>query len=88
MHTDVLNVMPALNNLKSLWHKHIGVYAHSGKTVNGKWTFNDVLSPAEYQQHAESWIDKGVKFIGGCCGISVKHIELLNTKLIKNPVQK
>jgi|TARA_B100001939_G_scaffold346594_1_gene365738 S-methylmethionine-dependent homocysteine/selenocysteine methylase len=83
MHTDVSHVAPALNYLKSAWKKHVGVYAHSGKTINGKWTFNDVLSPAEYQQHAESWIDKGVTFIGGCCGISVKHIASLNKTLKK-----
>ncbi len=88
MHTDVSHVIPALNHLKSSWKKHVGVYAHSGKTINGKWTFNDVLSPAEYQQHAESWIDKGVTFIGGCCGINVKHIALLNKTLIKNRIQK
>ena len=88
MHTDVTHVMPALKYLKSSWNKHIGVYAHSGKTINGKWTFNDVLSPAEYQQHAKSWKEQGVKFIGGCCGISVKHMELINKTLIKQPVQK
>ena len=88
MHTDVLDVTPALNHLKSSWNKHVGVYAHSGKTINGKWTFNDVLSPAEYQRHAESWIDKGVTFIGGCCGISVEHIALLNKTLIKTTGQK
>ena len=88
MHTDVSNVDPALTYLKSSWNKHVGVYAHSGKTINGKWTFNDVLSPSKYQQHAESWINKGVTFIGGCCGISVEHIALLNKTLIKNTVQK
>ena len=88
MHTDVSHVIPALNYLKSEWKQYVGVYAHSGKTIDGKWTFNDVLSPAEYQQHAESWIDKGVTFIGGCCGISVNHIALLNKTLIKNTVQK
>ena len=85
MHTDVSYVIPTLNCLKSGWNKPIGVYAHSGKVKNGKWTFNDVLSPAEYLQHVESWIDIGVKFIGGCCGINVKHLNLLNKKLINNP---
>ena len=84
MHTEVSHVTPALNYLKSVWHKPIGVYAHSGKSVDGKWTFNDVLSPAEYHQHAKSWIDQGVKFIGGCCGINIKHIGLLNETLIKH----
>ena len=85
MHTDVLHVIPALNYLKNAWDNPTGVYAHSGKTINGKWTFNDVLSPAEYLQHAENWIDIGVKFVGGCCGINVQHLELLNKTLIKNP---
>ena len=88
MHTDVSHVTSALNYLKGSWKKHVGVYAHSGKTINGKWTFDNVLSPAQYQQHAESWIDKGVTFIGGCCGISVKHIASLKKALIKNTIQK
>ena len=87
MHTDVSHVIPALNHLKTAWRNPIGVYAHSGKTKNGKWTFNDILSPAEYQQHAKSWIDKGVKFIGGCCGINAEHLRLLNQTLIKNLVK-
>ena len=87
MHTDVSHVIPALNHLKTAWRNPIGVYAHSGKTKNGKWTFNDILSPAEYQQHAKSWIDKGVKFIGGCCGINAEHLRLLNKTLIKNLVK-
>ena len=82
MHTDVSHVIPALNCLKRRWFKPIGVYAHSGKSKNGKWTFNDVLSPAEYLHYVESWIDKGVTFIGGCCGINVEHLKLLNEKLI------
>ena len=88
MHTDVSHVIEALNYLKSVWHDPVGVYAHSGKTDNGKWTFNDVLSPAEYHEYAKSWVDKGVKFIGGCCGINVKHINLLNETLIKNSRQE
>ena len=84
MHTEVSHVIPALHCLKSVWHKPVGVYAHSGKTINGKWTFNDVISPMDYYQHALSWIDQGVKFIGGCCGVNVKHISLLNEKLIKH----
>ena len=38
MHTDVHDVLPALDILKSLWGGPIGVYAHSGKMIGTRWT--------------------------------------------------
>ena len=76
MHTDVYDVLPALDVLKSYWGGPIGVYAHSGKMIGTKWTFDNVISPETYRDFAEKWIGCGVKFIGGCCGINANHIGL------------
>ena len=78
MHTDVDDVLPALDVLKSHWGGSMGVYAHSGKMIGTKWTFDNVISPETYRDFEEKWIGCGVKFIGGCCGINVSHIGLLS----------
>ena len=78
MHTDVHDVLPALDILKPLWGGPIGVYAHSGEMIGTRWTFDDVISPESYLNFAEKWLGCGVKFIGGCCGINANHIGLLS----------
>ena len=82
MHTDVYDVIPALNILKSIWAGPIGVYAHSGKMIGTKWTFDNVISPESYGHFAEKWMECGVKFIGGCCGINADHIGFLSDVII------
>ena len=83
MHTDVHDVLPALDILKPLWGGPIGVYAHSGKMIGTRWTFDDVISPESYLNFAEKWLGCGVKFIGGCCGINANHIGLLSEAICK-----
>lgn len=83
MHTEVADVLPALKILNASWNGPVGVYAHSGKMINQEWTFNNVLSPREYQEYAECWINQGINFIGGCCGINVDHIKMLNETINK-----
>ena len=78
MHTDVYDVLPTLDILKSLWGGPIGVYAHSGQMIGTQWTFDNVVSPKTYLNFAEKWMGCGVKFIGGCCGINAAHIGLLS----------
>ena len=82
MHTDVHDVLPALDTLKSLWGGPIGVYAHSGKMIGTQWTFDNVISPKIYRDFAEKWMGCGVKFIGGCCGINANHIGLLSKTIM------
>ena len=81
MHTEVELVDRCLDILQSQWKGLIGVYAHSGKSVNGKWTFNNVISAQEYCEYSAKWKHQGVSFIGGCCGVHTEHIDLMNKKL-------
>ena len=37
------------------WRGPVGVYAHSGAYDNGKWFFNDVISPEDYADAARRW---------------------------------
>ena len=81
MHTEVELVDRCLDILQSQWKGLTGVYAHSGKSVNGEWTFNNVISAQEYCEYSAKWKHQGVSFIGGCCGVHTEHIDLMNKKL-------
>ncbi len=53
MHTEVSIVSQCLDALRSCWNGEVGVYAHSGGYINGKWIFDGVISLDEYGQYVE-----------------------------------
>ncbi len=77
MHTEVEDIDACLEVLQSHWSGAVGVYAHSSDSVDHRWVFDDTISPADYCNAAQRWIDRGVRVIGGCCGIEPRHIEQL-----------
>ena len=88
MHTDMEYVLPSLKVLRSYWNGLIGVYPHSGSYTeigyrnDTKWRFKSVISPDDFIKYTRIWIDFGINFIGGCCGINCNHIAKLS-KIIK-----
>lgn len=82
MHSEVEHIDTCLEALQSHWSGAVGVYAHSSKSVNHHWIFDNTISPADYCSAAQGWIDRGVSVIGGCCGIEPRHIEKL-AKLVE-----
>ncbi len=78
MHTDVELIDDGLDALKNYWNGFTGVYAHTG-TFNddSEWHFEGTISPDDYAAEAQRWLGQGVNIIGGCCGISSKHIAKL-----------
>lgn len=81
MHSEVADINAALDVTDQHWSDTVGVYAHTGHFVKPNWIFNDVISPEEYSTAAMGWLDRGVKVIGGCCGIGPAHIELTGDKI-------
>lgn len=77
MHTDVGLVDECLDVVLDAWPGPVGVYAHSGDYVNGSWVFDSVISPGDYLSHARRWAERGVRLLGGCCGIGPEHIRAL-----------
>ncbi len=61
----------------------IGVYANSFTPIQVDHEANDMLSstrdlsPEDYLVFAKRWYDLGASIIGGCCGISPRHIQAL-----------
>ena len=80
MHTEVSYVDACLDVVEELWVGPVGVYAHSGNYIDGKWIFNSVISPTDYAVAAEGWCNRGVRVIGGCCGVGPTHIRALTAK--------
>lgn len=78
MHTDVIHIDGCLEVLKNHWSGPIGVYAHSGRSIGNKWTYDNGISPDDYATAAKRWLENGVQVIGGCCGVRVPHIEALS----------
>ena len=81
---DVGLVDACLEVVRKHWQGGIhGVYAHSSSwdvqegQGQGKWVFDDVISPGDYASHCQRWLQAGVQVIGGCCGTRPDHIALL-----------
>ena len=84
MHTEVEYIEECLDILKKDWGGYIGVYAHSGTSIDGDWTFNNVISAEEYCAYSSKWKKRGVNFIGGCCGVHTEHIQTIGRELFNN----
>ena len=84
MHTEVEYVDQCLDILQNEWDGHIGVYAHSGTSIDGDWTFNNIISAEEYCAYSSKWKKRGINFIGGCCGVHTDHIHMMHRELFTN----
>jgi S-methylmethionine-dependent homocysteine/selenocysteine methylase len=81
MHTLTEDTPPALREVTSRWSGPIGAYPHSGEFVMPHWQFIDMISPEDFVNEAQQWLDMGARLIGGCCGIGPEHIRLLTERL-------
>ena len=79
MHTDVRHIDACLDIVEAHWDGLIGVYAHSGEYIDGKWIFDGTISPDDYAAASQGWLDRNVHIIGGGCGIRPDHIAALDT---------
>ncbi|MGI9481259.1 MAG: homocysteine S-methyltransferase family protein [Hyphomicrobiales bacterium] len=52
-------------------------YPDSGYFKMPSWQFEDIIPPEEFAAYADEWKTAGVQIIGGCCGLSPKHIQAL-----------
>ncbi len=64
----------------------IAAYANAG--IYDKefgWKDDPAFTPGSYADIVSSWISKGVKIVGGCCGTTPEHIKKISSKT-KSPV--
>lgn len=77
MHTEVKHMDECLDIVQENWSGPVGVYAHTGCSVDLDWGFDGTISPGDYATACKRWLDRGVQVIGGCCGIRTEHIRAL-----------
>jgi len=78
MHSNVNITGPALDILRRSFKGPLYAYPDSGFFRIPNWQFEDIISPPELTAYAIDWIADGVSAVGGCCGLSVEHIEALS----------
>lgn len=81
MHTLTEEIDDALDVIQTEWSGPVGAYAHSGVFEMPHWRFVDTISAEDYADHALRWVERGVRVIGGCCGIGPAHIAVLRERL-------
>jgi S-methylmethionine-dependent homocysteine/selenocysteine methylase len=74
----------ALLDKKIAHQVQLGVYANSFAPIgdlhqanSGVSDIREDISPEKYSQFALSWLNAGASIIGGCCGVSPRHIKKL-----------
>ena len=77
-HTSMDIICEAISMIKEVYDGPILVYLDSGGWVSPNWVFDKVIKPLELKEKAREWVKDCVHIIGGCCGISPKHIKVLS----------
>src|SRR4051794_6781634 len=76
----MVNCVPAdrlpdtLEWLRSQTSLPIGCYPNLGHSAGSRWDFDTSVGIQEYAQLASSWIAAGARVVGGCCGVTPKHL--------------
>ena len=80
MHCDIEATGRALDIVFEGWDGPVACYPECGEWENPNWRFGE-LTPDAFATTAETWLDRGVRIIGGCCGIGPDHIRSLSERL-------
>ena len=81
MHSTVDTTLPALQLMQSHYDGLRGAYPNAGYWLRPEWAFVDQISPQNYLERAQKWLDTGARIVGGCCGIGPDHIAALSKGL-------
>ena len=77
MHCDIDVIESSIKELKEVYDLPIMVYPEVAKFKFPNYDMSDVITPSEYLIKAKEWKNLGAQIIGGCCGTTVDHIEVL-----------
>lgn len=80
MHTLAHDVHATLDVVERYWDGPIGVYPECGWFEAPHWQFEDIIEPSVLADEASTWVDRGVTYVGGCCGTNVEHIRGLSRR--------
>jgi len=86
-HSTIDDTNAAIPLLKSKWSKPLGVYPEAGRRDYVQaFADSNAENPHtldEWVAAAKGWTDSGVQVIGGCCGMGLDHIRVLDGQLPK-----
>ncbi|MDH3712763.1 MAG: homocysteine S-methyltransferase family protein [Gammaproteobacteria bacterium] len=77
MHTHLPIVQPAVDVLRQYWSGPLFAYPQAGRMSKSAWEFDETLTPEKFARQCVEWADAGVQVLGGCCGITLSHIQAM-----------
>ena len=75
MHTQPQAVSDTIEMVRKRFTGPIGVYPDSGYFEMPDWNFNEVIPAEKLEGFYSEWVNNGVQLIGGCCGLTIEHIQ-------------
>lgn len=75
MHSGSELIAEALQALRQRYQGPLMAYPDSGYFEMPDWRFVDVVTPERFEAFCRDWIESGVQILGGCCGLSVEHVQ-------------
>lgn len=75
MHSGAELTMEALQSVRAHFDGPLMAYPDSGHFEMPDWRFVDVMTPQRFGDYCGDWIRSGVQVIGGCCGLTVEHLQ-------------
>ena len=75
MHTGAEVVADALAAARPFFSGPLMAYPDSGYFEMPDWCFVDTIEPDRLQEFFAQWIGLGARLLGGCCGLTVAHVE-------------
>ena len=75
MHTGAEIISEALAAARPYFAGPLMAYPDSGYFEMPDWRFVDTIEPNRLQEFFTAWMHQGVQLIGGCCGLTITHVE-------------
>lgn len=67
-----------LPRVRRLTDRPLAAYAHinNAMPICG-WSYAQAAPPTEYGTYVQQWLEVGAAVVGGCCGTTPAHIEVV-----------
>jgi methionine synthase I (cobalamin-dependent) len=75
MHTGAELISECLSTIRKTFSGPLSVYPDSGYFEMPDWQFVDIIEPQRLEEFFKQWMNEGAQLIGGCCGLTVEHID-------------
>ena len=75
MHSGSELVSDSIAVIRRSFDGPLMAYPDSGYFEMPDWQFVDIIAPTRFEDFCRQWIADGVQVIGGCCGLTVEHVE-------------